>query len=181
MHYEKDIWGIIMSEYFGKSWYLPVFVAVMGAASGWALEGDYSYVHAALGAAGSMEGSVLLGLSLQTLLLNLIVLLWPAVAGEAAPARAMAAPAIWLKAMLVGLACRGLLYGGIELSGLIMCLLTAIGGGAVCASLPLRAKEQAGPSGREARRLRLYLWAAGTITEGILVPSVARTAALLFM
>lgn len=153
-------------------WYIAVFAAVMGFAAGATTELGGEYGDAALKAMGEADGLMLLSLALTGMMLNAALFCWCRIA-EGRPGKAMSVIAMWFKAMLMGLFCRDLTAG---ISGLkvLLILLTAFGGGCICAAMAMDGEDA------QMRARRMAVWLCGVAVEGIIIPSIARTWALLF-
>ena len=153
-------------------WYIAVFAAVMGFAAGAATKLGGGYINDALAAIGEAEGVALLSLSLTGMLFNGALFFWCSIAfGKAG--KCMAFFALWIKAVLMGLFCRELTIGFSFIKAILI-LLGLFGGGCICASMLMEHEE------KKDKAKRLAIWLSGIAVEGIIMPSVARTWALLF-
>lgn len=164
--------GFLFMKGIRGKWYITVFAAVMGFAAGAATELGGGYTDVALEAMGEVEGVTLLGLALTGMLLNGLLLCWCRIA-VGRPGKIMSIIALWFKAMLMGLFCREL---AASISGLkiLLMALTAFGGGCVCAAMVMDGEDA------RMRAKRMAVWLCGVAVEGIIIPSIARTWALLF-
>lgn len=163
---------MFMKAVKGK-WIAAVFAAVMGFAAGAATTFESGYINDILEIMGEAEGITLLSLAVTGMLLNAAFFCWSCIA-EGKLGNVMAMTALWIKAVLIGLFCRELLWGanGIKV---ILGILALFGGGCICTAC-IMDREQSND-----RAKRIAVWLCGVTIEGIIMPSVARTWALLFM
>lgn len=161
-----------MKSIKGGKWYIVLFTAVTGLAAGAATKLDGGYTDAALAAMGDVEGITLLGLALTDIMVNAALFCWGRIS-EGRAGKVMAMIALWFKAVLMGLFCRELV---LNLSGLkaLLIILTIFGGGCICVSLMMDGAD------RHKQARRMAVWLFGAAVEGIIIPSIARTCALLF-
>ncbi len=160
-----------MKRIKGK-WYITVFAAVMGFVAGTATELSAGYINVALESMGQVEGIKLLGIALTGMLFNGALFSWSSIA-PGRTGRIMSFGALWIKAILMGLFCRELAMEFTLIKALLM-LLTIAGGGCICVSFVLDCEDSTD------KAKRLAVWLCGAAVEGIIIPSVARTYALLF-
>lgn len=160
-----------MKRIKGK-WYAAVFAAVMGFASGMATELGVEYIDDTLEAIGNANGIVLLSLAITGMMLNGAAFCWSSIA-EGKAGKAMAMAALWIKAVLIGLFCRAMINDFSAIKALLG-MLALLGGGCICGSYIME-REQSTDKAK-----RLAIWLCGVTVEGIMIPSVARTWALLF-
>ena len=160
-----------MKRIKGK-WCAAVFAAVMGFASGMATELGVEYIDDTLEAIGNANGIVLLSLAITGMMLNGAAFCWSSIA-EGKAGKAMAIAALWIKAVLIGLFCRAMINDFSAIKALLG-LLALLGGGCICGSFIME-REQSTDKAK-----RLAIWLCGVTVEGIMMPSVARTWALLF-
>lgn len=154
-------------------WYVALFAGVMGIAAGSATELQGGYIDAAITAMGQAEGIRILTLSLIDILLNGALFCWCRIlSGKVG--QVMAVMALLCKSMLMGLFGRELITTGLSGIKALMIALTAFGGGCVCASMIMAGED------RQAKGRRFAVWLSGVATEGIIIPSIVRTWALLF-
>ncbi len=162
---------MFMKRIKGK-WYAAVFAAVMGFAAGMATEIEIENVNASLKSIGDAEGITLLGLAMTGMMLNGAMFCWSSIA-EGRSGNIMAMAALWIKALLIGLFCRAMINDFSAIKALLG-LLALFGGGCICGSYIME-REQSKDKAK-----RIATWLCGVTVEGIMIPSVARTWALLF-
>ncbi|MBQ3132510.1 MAG: hypothetical protein IJC24_07355 [Clostridia bacterium] len=160
-----------MKSIKGK-WYITVFAAVMSFAAGAATKLSGGYMDEALAAMGEAEGVALLGLSITGMLFNVMLFCWCSmVYGKAG--KAMSFFALWIKAFFIGLYCKELTIGFSAIKAILM-VLCIFGGACICASFMMERED------KKDKAKQLAIWLSGIAVEGIIMPSVARTWALLF-
>jgi len=153
-------------------WCISVFAAVMAFAAGAATKLGSGYMDEALTAIGEAEGVALLGLSVTGMLFNAMLYCWCSMLrGKAG--KAMSFFALWIKAFLMGLFCKELTIGFRVIKAALL-LLGIFGGACICASFMMERED------KKDRAKQLAIWLSGIAVEGIIMPSVARTWALLF-
>lgn len=164
-----------MRAYLVKSWYVGVFLAVMGFAAGTAMEGDCQWVMPAIRAAGGMEGGQLMLLACQSALLNGMLWLVTYAFRDCSLRGIVTFSAAWLKMMMAGLCCGGMLHSEVSVGGVLLCAMTVFGSSSICASLMIKD----GIVSTDGNRIKLYLWLTGVLIEGVMVTSVAKSIYLL--
>ncbi len=153
-------------------WYIWLFPAAVGFAAGAAIELGGGYVDSSIAALGQVDGITLLSLALTGMLFDGALIAWCSI-GSGAIGKAMAAGALWVKAVLMGLLCRDLTLGFSAIKALLM-LLTVLGGGCVCVACLMERNE------KQAKARRVAVWMCGAAVECIIIPSIVRTWSLLF-
>ena len=163
-------------RYLGRRWYIYAFAAVMAFAAGasmeWQCEG---YTAAAISAIGEMSGAGLLRLSGYGLLSAAMLYSMAAIAKDVLPGSILKTTALWIKSFLMGLFTRTVIE---DWPGLIGIPIIALGGLCLCMGLIVRSSEKSVTKG-EALGMKMALFAAGALTEGIVLPSVIRMVAML--
>ena len=158
-------------RYLGRRWYIYAFAAVMAFAAGasmeWQCEG---YTAAAISAIGEMSGAGLLRLSGYGLLSAAMLYSMAAIAKDVLPGGILKTTALWIKSFLMGLFTRTVIE---DWPGLIGIPIIAL-----CMGLIVRSSEKSVTKG-EALGMKMALFAAGALTEGIVLPSVIRMVAML--
>lgn len=167
-------------RYLGRRWYIYAFAAVMAFAAGasmeWQCEG---YTAAAISAIGEMSGAGLLRLSGYGLLSAAAMLYsMAAIAKDVLPGSILKTTALWIKSFLMGLFTRTVIEDWPGLIGIPIIALSFMGGLCLCMGLIVRSSEKSVTKG-EALGMKMALFAAGALTEGIVLPSVIRMVAML--
>ena len=165
-------------RYLGRRWYIYAFAAVMAFAAGasmeWQCEG---YTAAAISAIGEMSGAGLLRLSGYGLLSAMLYSM-AAIAKDVLPGGILKTTALWIKSFLMGLFTRTVIEDWPGLIGIPIIALSFMGGLCLCMGLIVRSSEKSVTKG-EALGMKMALFAAGALTEGIVLPSVIRMVAML--
>ena len=163
-------------RYLGRRWYIYAFAAVMAFAAGasmeWQCEG---YTAAAISA---MSGAGLLKLSGYGLLSAAMMYSMAAIAKDVLPGSILKTTALWIKSFLMGLFTRTVIEDWPGLIGIPIIALSFMGGLCLCMGLIVRSSEKSVTKG-EALGMKMALFAAGALTEGIVLPSVIRMIAML--
>ena len=166
-------------RYLGRRWYIYAFAAVMAFAAGasmeWKCEG---YTAAAISAIGEMSGAGLLRLSGYGLLSAAMMYSMAAIAKDVLPGSILKTAALWIKSFLMGLFTRTVIEDWPGLIGIPIIALSFMGGLCLCMGLIVRSSEKSVTRG-EALGMKMALFAAGALMEGIVLPSVIRTVAML--
>ena len=164
-------------RYLGRRWYIYAFAAVMAFAAGasmeWQCEG---YTAAAISAIDEMSGAGLLRLSGYGLLSAAMLYSMAAIAKDVLPGSILKTTALWIKSFLMGLFTRTVIEDWPGLIGIPIIGLSFMGG--LCMGLIVRSSEKSVTKG-EALGMKMALFAAGALTEGIMLPSVIRMVAML--
>ena len=165
-------------RYLGRRWYIYAFAAVMAFAAGasmeWQCEG---YTAAAISAIGEMSGAGLLRLSGYGLLYAAMMYSM-AIAKDVLPGSILKTTALWIKSFLMGFFTRTVIEDWPGLIGIPIIALSFMGGLCLCMGLIVRSSEKSVTKG-EALGMKMALFAAGALTEGIVLPSVIRMVAML--
>ena len=163
-------------RYLGRRWYIYAFAAVMAFAAGasmeWQCEG---YTAAAI---SEMSGAGLLKLSGYGLLSAAMLYSMAAIAKNTLPGGILKTTALWIKSFLMGLFTRTVIEDWPGLIGIPIIALSFMGGLCLCMGLIVRSSEKSVTKG-EALGMKMALFAAGALTEGIVLPSVIRMVAML--
>ena len=166
-------------RYLGRRWYIYAFAAVMAFAAGasmeWQCEG---YTAAAISAIGEMSGAGLLKLSGYGLLSAAMLYSMAAIAKNTLPGGILKTTALWIKSFLMGLFTRTVIEDWPGLIGIPIIALSFMGGLCLCMGLIVRSSEKSVTKGEELG-MKMALFAAGALTEGIVLPSVIRMVAML--
>lgn len=166
-------------RYLGRRWYIYVFAAVMAFAAGASLEWECGgYTAAAISAIGEASGAGLLRLSGYGLLFAAMMYSAAATARGALPGSILRTAALWIKAFLMGFFTRTVIEDWPGLIGIPIIALSFMGGLCLCMGLAVKPSEKSVSRG-EALKIKAALFAAGALTEGIVLPSVIRTASML--
>lgn len=153
-------------------WYIVCFAAIMGFTAGAATALDSGYIESAFQAMGEAQGGVLLSLALLSMLWNTALYSFcRIISGKGGIA--LSVFAVWLKAVLVGLFCRGL-WANIRGINVLLILLTVFGGACICVGMIMEGEEA------KNKHKGLAVWLCGVTAEGIIIPSAVRTWALIF-
>ena len=153
-------------------WYIVCFAAIMGFTAGAATALNPEYLEAAFNAMGEVQGSVLLSLALLSMLWNTALYSFCRIfSGKGGIG--LSVFAVWLKAVLMGLFCRGL-WANIRGINVLLILLTVFGGVCICLGMIMDREET------KDKHKALAVWLCGVTAEGIIIPSAIRTWALIF-
>ena len=101
-----------------------------------------------------------------------------AIAKDVLPGSILKTTALWIKSFLMGLFTRTVIEGWPGLIGIPIIGLSFMGGLCLCMGLIVRSSEKSVTKG-EALGMKMALFAAGALTEGIVLPSVIRMVAML--
>ncbi len=153
-------------------WYIVCFAVVMGFTAGAATSLDAGYIDSSIAAMGEVQGGILLSLALLSMLWNTALYSLCRIFTDKT-GRILSVLMLWFKTMLMGFFCRGL-WANVSGIKLMLMLLTVLGGGCICAGMTMEGEDA------KARGRRLAVWLCGITVEGIIIPSAARTYALIF-
>ena len=166
-------------RYLGRRWYIYAFAAVMAFAAGasmeWKCEGNTA---AAISAIGEISGAGLLKLSGYGLLSAAMLYSMAAIAKNTLPGGILKTAALWIKSFLMGFFTRTVIEDWPGLMGIPIIALSFVGGLCLCMGLIVAPSER-NVTRAEAMGMRMALFAAGALTEGVVLPSVIRTVAML--
>lgn len=101
-----------------------------------------------------------------------------AIAKDVLPGSILKTTALWIKSFLMGLFTRTVIEDWPGLIGIPIIALSFMGGLCLCMGLIVRSWEKSVTKG-EALGMKMALFAAGALTEGIVLPSVIRMVAML--
>ena len=101
-----------------------------------------------------------------------------AIAKNTLPGGILKTTALWIKSFLMGLFTRTVIEDWPGLIGIPIIALSFMGGLCLCMGLIVRSSEKSVTKG-EALGMKMALFAAGALTEGIVLPSVIRMVAML--
>lgn len=166
-------------RYLERRWYIYAFAAVMAFAAGVSTEWECGgSMAAAVSAIGDMNGAGLLRLSGYALLSGAALYSMAAIAKGVLTGGILKAAALWIKSFLMGFFARTVIEDWPGLIGIPIIALSFMGGLCLCMGLMVGTSERDAAKGQPLR-MKMALFAAGALTEGIALPSLIRTAAML--
>lgn len=159
--------------------YITGFVAIAGITAGIAAKMDTERLKESFFALGSLDGGELLKLALLGIVLDMMLCFAACVFNARKLQSMFIAACIWFKMYIMGCFIKSS-FGALPLiAAILLTMLTLLGGIAVCGAMLMRHYEKAGEKAGRTVSMSLYLFVAGIMAEGIIMPSVARMLSLL--
>lgn len=159
--------------------YITGFVAITGITAGIAAKMDTEHLKELFFALGSVDGIELLKPVLLGIILDIMLWLLSCVFNARKLQCILVAVCIWFKMYIMGCFIKSS-FGALHLlAAILLTMLTLLGGIAVCGAMLIRPYEKTEEKNGRAAGMSMYLFVAGIMAEGLIIPSAARVLSLL--